>query len=89
MATPIAFGTDGWRAVIAREYTFANVRRVAAALAKVLKERAKIVVGYDHRFLSEEFARHADFTLASLTELLPLIDRHNHKSESPSQVQEN
>jgi phosphomannomutase len=64
MATPIAFGTDGWRAVIAREYTFANVRRVAAALARTLKESAKVVVGYDHRFLSEEFARHAAAVLA-------------------------
>jgi phosphomannomutase len=66
MASPIVFGTDGWRAVIAREYTFGNVRRVSDALGRVLKKGAKVAVGYDHRFLSEEFARHAAATLASL-----------------------
>ncbi len=65
MATQIVFGTDGWRAVIAREYTFANVRRVADALSRVLKHNSKVSVGYDHRFLSEEFARHAAAVLVA------------------------
>jgi phosphomannomutase len=58
---PIKFGTDGWRAVIARDYTFANVERVAQAYADfLLNETTKtplVIVGYDRRFLSEEFAQ--------------------------------
>ena len=37
----ITFGTDGWRAVISDEFTFANVRRVAQAIAEVLLENAR------------------------------------------------
>jgi phosphomannomutase len=65
MATQIVFGTDGWRAVIAKDYTFPNVRRVADALSRLLKHGSKVVVGYDHRFLSEDFARHAASVLAA------------------------
>jgi phosphomannomutase len=63
---PIQFGTDGWRAVIAREFTFANVERVAQAYASYLKSDASalIVVGFDRRFLSEHFARRAAEVLA-------------------------
>jgi phosphomannomutase len=64
MPDPIAFGTDGWRAVIADRFTFDNVRRVADAIAvagRTLKPPASIdanalVVGFDRRFLSREFA---------------------------------
>jgi len=56
----IKFGTDGWRAVIAREYTMENVERLAQATALYflgLKPRdRRIIVGYDNRFLSEAFA---------------------------------
>ncbi len=59
----IKFGTDGWRAVIAREFTMENVRRVAQATALYFKElptkNKPIIVGYDNRFLSEEFAQAA------------------------------
>jgi phosphomannomutase len=64
----IKFGTDGWRAVIGKEYTFDNVRMVIQAICdhlKNLKPKAqseqplRLVVGYDTRFLSEEFARTA------------------------------
>jgi phosphomannomutase len=61
--TKIKFGTDGWRAVIAEDFTFANVARVAQAVADywcanpVPGTEGKIVVGYDRRFLSGEFAR--------------------------------
>jgi phosphomannomutase len=58
----IKFGTDGWRAIIAREFTFANVERVAQAYADYLaatKAESLVVVGYDRRFLSEQFARRA------------------------------
>jgi alpha-D-glucose phosphate-specific phosphoglucomutase len=57
----IKFGTDGWRGVIADDFTFENVRRVAGAIASyVLKHeniRAGVVVGYDTRFASQRVAR--------------------------------
>ena len=58
--TLIRFGTDGWRAIIADEYTFENVRYCADGVARYLKasglaERG-LVVGYDTRFASEDFA---------------------------------
>ena len=56
----IKFGTDGWRGIIARDFTFANLSRVAEAVACYLEQQqAKdkpVVVGHDTRFLSEEFA---------------------------------
>jgi len=54
----IKFGTDGWRAVIAREFTFDNVAIVAQAVADYIKKNKgkRAVVGYDARFLSREFA---------------------------------
>src|ERR1041385_7926694 len=60
----IKFGTDGWRALIAREFTFANVERVAQAYADYLATTqpsisSHIVVGYDRRFLSDQFAYRA------------------------------
>src|SRR5687768_14400144 len=70
---PIKFGTDGWRAVIAREYTFANLERVAQAYAEFLLGGTEVagvaaqplcVVGYDRRFLSENFAQRAAEVLA-------------------------
>jgi alpha-D-glucose phosphate-specific phosphoglucomutase len=60
LTTPIKFGTDGWRAIIAEDFTFANVRVVAQAVALYLKEAGLaergLVVGYDTRFASEDFA---------------------------------
>ena len=59
----IKFGTDGWRAVIAEEFTFANVARVAQATADFWKSNPvkdteqAVVVGYDRRFLSDRFAQ--------------------------------
>jgi len=59
--TEIKFGTDGWRGIIAADYTFENVRRVAGAIAAyVLKyEDANrgVMIGYDTRFGSPRFAR--------------------------------
>jgi phosphomannomutase len=58
--TRIVFGTDGWRAKIADDYTFANVRRCAQAVAEYVVERGDrtrgIVFAYDRRFASEHFA---------------------------------
>ncbi|MEJ7618606.1 MAG: hypothetical protein WKF30_16935 [Pyrinomonadaceae bacterium] len=62
----IKFGTDGWRAVIADGFTFANLERVAQAYAEYLMGRNKpenrqirAVIGYDRRFLSDQFALRA------------------------------
>jgi phosphoglucomutase len=55
----ITFGTSGWRAIIADEFTLSNVRLVTSAIASVLDEEAAgggIIIGYDTRFLSERFA---------------------------------
>jgi len=54
----IKFGTDGWRAVIGDQFTFDNVRKVAQAHADHFKENGykKVAIGYDTRFLSDEFA---------------------------------
>jgi alpha-D-glucose phosphate-specific phosphoglucomutase len=64
----IQFGTDGWRAVISDEFTFANVRHVAQAIAEVLRSKCTpraeggcaepplTVVGFDTRFLSDRYA---------------------------------
>lgn len=64
----IRFGTSGWRAVIAEEFTVANVRRVAAAIAGHLATtgaaRKGVFIGYDTRFLSDRFAREAAAVLA-------------------------
>lgn len=59
----IKFGTDGWRAVIAEDFTFANVERVAQATADywvanpIAGTRKKVVIGFDRRFLSDQFVR--------------------------------
>ena len=60
MVTPIKFGTDGWRALIAEDFTFDNVRVCAQAVADYLKgvglDNRGLVIGYDTRFASEDFA---------------------------------
>ncbi|MCZ6775512.1 MAG: phosphoglucomutase/phosphomannomutase family protein [Ignavibacteria bacterium] len=60
MVESITFGTDGWRGVIGDDYTFANIEKVALATARYFKNHKKIkngiVVGYDARFMSREFA---------------------------------
>jgi phosphomannomutase len=69
MTTPIKFGTDGWRGIIADDFTFDNVRRVAGAIASyVLKyEDAPrgVFVGYDARFGSPQFARTVSEVIAA------------------------
>jgi phosphomannomutase len=68
----IKFGTDGWRGIIAEDFTYENVRKVAHAVARYLirAERPErgVVVGYDTRFGSERFARVAaeTFTAAGI-----------------------
>src|SRR3954466_9046297 len=59
MATQIKFGTSGWRAVMAEEFTFANVRRAVSGIARYVASQkpsgAKVIVGRDPRFLGETF----------------------------------
>ena len=58
-ASPIRFGTSGWRGLIAEDFTFANVRLAVTAIAEHVKGKAAkptILVGYDKRFYSEEFS---------------------------------
>ena len=65
---PVRFGTDGWRAVIAEDFTFDRVRAVAQATAEWLRDAGLAdrgaVVGYDTRFLSDAFAEAAAGVLA-------------------------
>jgi phosphomannomutase len=79
---PIKFGTDGWRAEIAGAFTFANVERVTQAYADYMATNAEagslLVVGYDRRFHSENFAQRAaeiltgnDFQIAMFNEPVP------------------
>ena len=60
----ITFGTSGWRAIIAEDFTFANVRLVTQAICNHLKDlrgrdpndKGQLIIGYDPRFLAERFA---------------------------------
>jgi len=69
MANQIKFGTDGWRGVIAEDYTFSSVRRCAQGFASYILEGGKIgstvIIGHDKRFASEEFAAAAAEVLAA------------------------
>ncbi len=62
----IKFGTSGWRGIIAKDFTFLNVEVASYAIAKHLKENGgkSIIIGYDTRFLSEEFAKTSAEVLA-------------------------
>src|SRR5262244_3897131 len=61
MTPAIKFGTDGWRGIIADDFTFANARIVAAAISRYVVRgedaRKGVIVGYDHRYASDTVAR--------------------------------
>jgi alpha-D-glucose phosphate-specific phosphoglucomutase len=65
---PIIFGTSGWRGIIARDFTFDNVRIASLAIVRYLQEQGLkdkgVIVGYDTRFLSEAFAKEVAGVLA-------------------------
>lgn len=69
MAAPaIKFGTSGWRGIIADDFTFSGIRLASAAIAGHVRARKKepiLIVGYDTRFFSEEFARASAAVLKS------------------------
>jgi len=77
----IKFGTEGWRAVMAEEFTMSNVRLVAQAIAEhyraqaVQGRRATLAVGYDTRFLSDRFAQAISEVLAANGVRVLLSDR--------------
>ncbi len=65
----IRFGTEGWRGVIADDFTFANLEAVSAATALWLRgmssEGTRVIVSYDRRFMSEDFARRCAEVMAT------------------------
>jgi phosphoglucomutase len=67
MATAIKFGTSGWRAIVAEEFTVANIRLAVAGVAAFVKtqpEPHRVLVGRDPRFLGERFVEIAAGVLA-------------------------
>jgi len=85
----ISFGTDGWRAVIAKEFTFENVRKVTQAIADYLNAQRtthnaprlrsgqviRIIIGYDTRFMSDVYAKLAAEVLAANNIKVSLVDK--------------
>lgn len=79
MTTDIRFGTDGWRAVIADDFTYDNLRRVADAAGKVFSEDSPgglVLIGYDTRFEAGSFAAAAAEVLASHGLRVHVSDRY-------------
>lgn len=75
----IQFGTDGWRGIIADDFTFTNVCKVTRAIASYLetaysKDRP-VLVAYDTRFLADEFAQTSAEVLADLGWTVKIVDR--------------
>ncbi len=62
----IKFGTDGWRGLIARDFTFENIRFVALATARYMQKNGmkKLMIGYDTRFLGKDFTAETAMVLA-------------------------
>ncbi len=83
--TPIKFGTDGWRGLIADDFTFENVRKAAAAIAGYLHNTSEpqespvkgVCIGYDTRFGSDRFARAVAEVLAASGIPVKLANRHH------------
>lgn len=78
-STEIKFGTDGWRGIIADDFTFANVRKVTRAIAEYLKtaysQERPVLISYDPRFLADQFAHTAAEVLAELGWTIQIVDR--------------
>ncbi|HEY9702647.1 MAG TPA: phosphoglucomutase/phosphomannomutase family protein, partial [Allocoleopsis sp.] len=75
----IVFGTDGWRGIIAADFTFANVRKVTRAIATYLEKAytkdRPVLVSYDTRFLADQFAQTSAQILADLGWTVKIVDR--------------
>ncbi len=76
---PIQFGTDGWRGIIADDFTFSNVCKVTRAIAiyleKAYSKDRPVLVSYDPRFLADQFAYTAANVLADLGWTVKVVDR--------------
>lgn len=74
----IVFGTDGWRGIIAKDFTYDNLQIVAMATARYLQkiagDNSSVVIGYDTRFLSKEFAIETAKILAWQNVIVHLTD---------------
>lgn len=79
MTTDIKFGTDGWRAIIAQDFTFDNVILVTKAIALYIKTNydpsLPVIIGYDTRFLADKFADTAAKTLNEMGLNVKIADR--------------
>jgi alpha-D-glucose phosphate-specific phosphoglucomutase len=77
--TAIKFGTDGWRAIIAEDFTFANARIVANAIARYViraeDARKAVIIGYDHRFASDTVAAAVAETISATGTPVWLTDK--------------
>jgi alpha-D-glucose phosphate-specific phosphoglucomutase len=77
--TSIAFGTDGWRGIIAEDFTFANARIVAHAIARYVVRaedaRKGVLIGFDHRFASDRFASAVAETISATDTPVWLADK--------------
>jgi phosphomannomutase len=77
--TAIKFGTDGWRGIIAEDFTFANAERVAQAIARYVVRgedaRKGVIVGYDHRYAADNVARRVAEVVSSTGTPVWLADR--------------
>jgi phosphomannomutase len=75
----IKFGTDGWRGIIAEDFTLANVRTVSQAIARYVVRgedaRKGVIVGYDHRYASDTMARRVAEVFSSTGTPVWLTDR--------------
>lgn len=75
----IVFGTDGWRGIIADDFTFANVRKVTRAIAQYLQgaytQDRPVLIAYDTRFAADAFAQTSAEVLASLGWTVQMVDR--------------
>ena len=76
---PIRFGTDGWRGVIAEDFTFANARIVAHAIARYVVRgedaRKGVLIGYDHRFAADHIAAAVADTISATGTPVWLTDK--------------
>jgi phosphomannomutase len=79
LTPPITFGTDGWRGIIADDFTFANVCKVTRAIARYLETTYSrdrpVLIGYDTRFLADQFAQTAAAVLVELGWAVQLTER--------------
>lgn len=83
MSDVISFGTDGWRAIIAEDFTFANVEKVAYAMGMYVRntyhrngaDKVPLLVGYDTRFMADRFALRCAQTLITMGIPAKVVER--------------